>query len=71
MITHGGEVEFVKKIINESCNLKTRIKWYSSLLGIGSHLTMLELYLKEKNVRIIRFFGLSNRYPKFKHIHSY
>ena len=33
MVTPGGEVSFVGRIIEESCNLKGRVQWYSIMLG--------------------------------------
>jgi len=50
MITLGGEVAFIKRIINESLKLNDRIARYSSLVGIKSHLTELTLYLDSVGV---------------------
>ncbi|KAG0174565.1 hypothetical protein DFQ30_003777 [Apophysomyces sp. BC1015] len=33
MITTGGEYGFIKRMINESLTYKTRIKWYTSMMG--------------------------------------
>ncbi|ORY46517.1 S-adenosyl-L-methionine dependent methyltransferase [Rhizoclosmatium globosum] len=33
MITEGGELEFLKRLLKESLNLNTSIRWFSSLIG--------------------------------------
>ena len=50
MVTPGGEVSFVGRIIEESCNLKDRVQWYSSMLGKFSSLTPVIEHLKQKGV---------------------
>nr|CAG4649257.1 EOG090X04JL [Scapholeberis mucronata]SVE93559.1 EOG090X04JL [Scapholeberis mucronata] len=43
----GGEVQFVKRLIAESQELKSSIKIFTSMLGHKSSLTPLKIYLKE------------------------
>ncbi|CCJ28371.1 unnamed protein product [Pneumocystis jirovecii] len=45
MVTPGGEVGFVKKIIKESYFLKERVNWYTSMLGkLSSVIKIIELF---------------------------
>lgn len=50
MITPGGEVAFVGKIIDESLVLGERVQWYTSLLGKLSSVTTIVRKLKENGV---------------------
>ena len=33
LVTEGGEVAFIEKIITSSLRLKDRVTWYSSMIG--------------------------------------
>lgn len=50
MISCGGEVEFIKRIIDESCLTRLEITWFTSLVGIKVHLKQIAMYLEKKNV---------------------
>lgn len=41
MVTEGGEVGFVSRIVDESLRIRDQIQWYSSMLGFLSSLTHL------------------------------
>ena len=51
MICEGGEVEFVSRIIQESKTLRTKIKWYSSMLGKLSSVTAIIERLRDVGCR--------------------
>ena len=43
MVTPGGEVAFVSRIINESLALRDKVQWYSTMLGkLSSVMELLE-----------------------------
>ncbi|CAG2064644.1 unnamed protein product, partial [Timema podura] len=50
VVVMGGEVAFIKRMIEESLELKTTIKIYSSLVGHKSSLTPLKNALKQAGV---------------------
>ncbi|KAI9756542.1 MAG: hypothetical protein M4579_003801 [Chaenotheca gracillima] len=50
MVTPGGEVAFVKRMIEESQTLKERVEWYTSMLGKYGSVSAIIPYLKERNV---------------------
>lgn len=52
MVTPGGEVAFVSRMIDESVTLKTRIQWYTSMLG--------KLSSVNKVVEKLKSVGLDN-----------
>lgn len=50
MVTRGGEVDFVKKMIDESLHLHDRIQWYTSMLGkLSSVSVLVETLIKHNN----------------------
>lgn len=50
MVTRGGEVDFVKKMIDESLHLQDRIQWYTSMLGkLSSVSVLVETLIKHNN----------------------
>ncbi|KAI0596792.1 hypothetical protein F4775DRAFT_584680 [Biscogniauxia sp. FL1348] len=50
MVCEGGEVGFVKRIIDESLVLRERVQWYTSMLGKQSSLDALVDILKRNNI---------------------
>jgi hypothetical protein len=50
MVTPGGEVEFVSRMIDESTKLKTQVQWYSSMVGKMSSIGTLVDKLKAKGI---------------------
>ncbi|KIO20285.1 hypothetical protein M407DRAFT_30076 [Tulasnella calospora MUT 4182] len=50
MVTEGGEVGFVRRIIMESKELGERCSWYTSLLGKSSSVASLVETLKEQSI---------------------
>ncbi len=51
MVTPGGEVAFVRRMIKESLALKTKCQWYTSMLGKLSSVHVLLQELQEAGVR--------------------
>ena len=51
MVTPGGEVSFVMRMITESAVLKTRCQWYTSMLGKLSSVTVLVEKLQAAEVK--------------------
>lgn len=41
MVTPGGEIFYVSRMITESVQLKERVSWYTSMLGKLSSVSML------------------------------
>ncbi len=50
MVTPGGEVAFVSRMIEESFVLRDRVQWYSSMLGKFSSIANLVQKLREKGI---------------------
>lgn len=50
MVTEGGEVAFIKRILEQSLELRDKIQWYSSMLGKQSSLETLVELLREKGI---------------------
>eukprot|EP00938_MAST-03A_sp_MAST-3A-sp1_P006758 g6758.t1 len=49
MITKGGEVKFVIRIIENSLKLGTKLRWYTSMLGRKSSIVTLVRHLRSTN----------------------
>lgn len=50
MVTVGGEIAFITRMIDESVVLRDRVQWYSSMCGKFSSLEILVKKLKEKDI---------------------
>ncbi|KAL4608407.1 methyltransferase-like protein 16 [Arapaima gigas] len=50
IMAEGGELEFVKRIIHDSLQLKQRLRWYSCMLGKKCSLAPLKEELKKQGV---------------------
>lgn len=50
IMAEGGELEFVKRIIHDSLQLKKRLRWYSCMLGKKCSLAPLKEELKKQGV---------------------
>ncbi|RYP02855.1 hypothetical protein DL765_010669 [Monosporascus sp. GIB2] len=50
MVCEGGEVGFVRRIIDESLVLRRRVQWYTAMLGKQSSLDILVGLLKENGI---------------------
>lgn len=50
MVTSGGEVEFVGRIIEESLVLRERVTWYTAMVGFLSSLSTLVERLRKEGV---------------------
>lgn len=51
LVCSGGEVEFARRMVSESVDLKGPATWYTTLLGHKSSVATVLDYLKEKGVR--------------------
>lgn len=50
MVTEGGEVAFVERIVNESLILRERVQWYTSMFGFLSSLARVVDRLRENGI---------------------
>ncbi|KAG0240927.1 Methyltransferase-like protein 16 [Actinomortierella wolfii] len=48
--TSGGEVEFIKRMIDESRILQTRIRWYTTMIGKKSTVKTIISYLRQYSI---------------------
>ena len=51
MVTTGGEVAFVTRMIEESCEIKGRVQWYTSMLGKLNSVVEVVEKLREKGAQ--------------------
>jgi len=54
LVTEGGELQFIKKMIEESLILKNQIRWYTSLIGRKANLSQLIKFLQKNKIRNYR-----------------
>ena len=50
MVTPGGEVAFVSKMVDESLVLQERVQWYTSMLGKFSSVALVMQKLKNSGI---------------------
>ncbi|OLN81080.1 putative methyltransferase-like protein C27D7.08c [Colletotrichum chlorophyti] len=50
MVTEGGEVSFVSRILDESLKLRDRVQWYTSMFGKQSSLEEFVTKLREQKI---------------------
>jgi 23S rRNA (adenine1618-N6)-methyltransferase len=50
MVTDGGEIAFISRMIEESLILQDRVQWYTSMCGKFSSVEVLVKKLKEKTI---------------------
>ena len=53
----GGELEFVKRTIHDSLQLKKRLRWYSCMLGKKCSLAPLKEELRIQGVRLCHYYS--------------
>jgi 23S rRNA (adenine1618-N6)-methyltransferase len=46
MVTKGGEVDFILRMVQESLELRDKVKWYTSMLGMLSSVSTVVENLK-------------------------
>ncbi|CAI7888221.1 unnamed protein product [Closterium sp. NIES-54] len=50
MVCAGGELAFIRRIVHDSCALRTRIRWYTSMVGRKVNLKHLLAHLRSLHV---------------------
>jgi len=54
LVTEGGELQFITKMIEESLILKLQIRWYTSMIGRKANLAQLIKILQKNKIRNYR-----------------
>ena len=57
IMAEGGKLEFVKRIIHNSLQLKKRLRWYSRMLGKKCSLAPLKEELRIQGVRLYHYYS--------------
>jgi 23S rRNA (adenine1618-N6)-methyltransferase len=56
----GGEVAFVRRLIDESVDLASSVYWFTSLIAKGAHLASLKQHLKKVGAREVRSVAMAH-----------
>ena len=54
----GGEVQFVKNIIEESLLFRTSCYWFTTLISKEAHLKKIKIFLKKANAKAIKIIPM-------------
>jgi hypothetical protein len=63
MVFPGGEEAFVGRMIEDSCRLKGRVHWYTSMVGKKASLKKLTALLRQKRVKHLLFVSVFYSVP--------
>jgi 23S rRNA (adenine1618-N6)-methyltransferase len=55
----GGELAFVRQMIDESVDLASSVYWFTSLIAIGAHLASLKQHLQRVGAREVRSVAMA------------
>lgn len=62
--TPGGELAFIRRLIDESAGFGQRCRWFSTLVSKGSNLSEIEFLLQEAGAVRLRLFDMSQGQKK-------